>query len=76
MTGNVSAGHAKPQGVYGLKYKQMNTVLKGPDYAVPVTFWMPLMGGLGCMMQAGEACLEEVSMTQTVLMAALICPIM
>lgn len=47
VTGNVSAGHATPKGVYGLKYKQKYTVLSGPDYAVPVTFWMPFNGGIG-----------------------------
>ena len=47
VTGNVSSGHATPKGVYRLKYKQENTVLKGADYAVPVTFWMPFNGGVG-----------------------------
>ena len=47
VTGNVSAGHATPKGVYRLKYKQEDTVLKGADYAVPVTFWMPFNGGVG-----------------------------
>jgi len=47
VTGNVSAGHATRKGVYGLKYKQTNTVLNGADYAVPVSFWMPFNGGIG-----------------------------
>lgn len=47
VTGNVRAGHATPKGVYRLKYKQKNAVLRGPDYAVPVTFWMPFNGGIG-----------------------------
>ena len=47
VTGNVSAGHATRKGVYELKYKQTNTVLSGPDYAVPVTYWMPFNGGIG-----------------------------
>jgi peptidoglycan transpeptidase precursor, ErfK-YbiS-YhnG family len=47
VSGNVSAGHATPEGVYGLKYKQKYAVLRGPDYAVPVTFWMPFNGGIG-----------------------------
>lgn len=47
VTGNVAYDHATPQGIYSLKYKQTNTVLKGSDYAVPVTFWMPFNGGIG-----------------------------
>jgi lipoprotein-anchoring transpeptidase ErfK/SrfK len=47
VTGNVRAGYATPKGVYRLKYKQKNTVLRGEDYAVPVTFWMPFNGGVG-----------------------------
>jgi lipoprotein-anchoring transpeptidase ErfK/SrfK len=43
----VRAGYATPKGVYRLKYKQKNTVLRGEDYAVPVTFWMPFNGGVG-----------------------------
>lgn len=47
VTGNVSAGHTTPQGVYRLKYKQKNAVLRGPGYAAPVTYWMPFNGGIG-----------------------------
>lgn len=47
VTGNVSAHHTTPRGIYKLKYKQKNAVLRGDDYAVPVTFWMPFNGGIG-----------------------------
>ena len=47
VTGNVSANHSTPGGIYKLKYKQKNAVLRGPDYAAPVTFWMPFNGGIG-----------------------------
>lgn len=47
VTGNVSAGHTTPAGTYKLKYKEKNAVLRGPDYAAPVTFWMPFNGGIG-----------------------------
>lgn len=47
VTGNVSSNHATPKGVYKLKYKQRNAILKGQDYAAPVTFWMPFNGGIG-----------------------------
>ena len=41
VTGNVSANHTTPGGIYKLKYKQKDAVLRGVDYAAPVTFWMP-----------------------------------
>ncbi|MDP4147079.1 MAG: L,D-transpeptidase/peptidoglycan binding protein [Bacillota bacterium] len=47
VTGNVSENHATPSGVYRLKYKEKNAVLKGQDYAAPVSFWMPFNGGIG-----------------------------
>lgn len=47
VTGNVRSGHTTPKGVYRLKYKAKNVVLRGPDYAAPVTFWMPFNGGIG-----------------------------
>lgn len=47
VTGNVSKGHTTPPGIYRLKYKQRNAILRGPDYASPVTFWMPFNGGIG-----------------------------
>lgn len=47
VTGNVSQNHSTPAGVYRVKYKQRNTVLRGADYAVPVSFWMPFNGGVG-----------------------------
>lgn len=47
VTGNVSARHATPRGIYKLKYKEKNAVLRGDDYEVPVTFWMPFNGGIG-----------------------------
>jgi len=47
VTGNVSSGHTTPTGVYSLKYKAKNAVLRGPGYAAPVNFWMPFNGGIG-----------------------------
>ena len=47
VTGNSSANHTTPGGIYKLKYKQRNTVLRGSDYAAPVSFWMPFNGGIG-----------------------------
>lgn len=47
VTGNVRAGNSTPSGVYVLKYKQRDTILRGRDYASPVSFWMPFNGGIG-----------------------------
>ncbi|WP_238886791.1 peptidoglycan binding domain-containing protein [Clostridium sp. YIM B02551] len=47
VTGNVSQNHSTRVGVYRIKYKQTNTMLKGEDYNVPVSFWMPFDGGIG-----------------------------
>lgn len=47
VTGNVSSNHSTPQGIYSLKYKQRNAVLRGQGYSAPVNFWMPFNGGIG-----------------------------
>ncbi len=54
VTGNPNKGHATPQGVYSLAWKQKNRTLRGekqPDgtyeYETPVAFWMPFNGGIG-----------------------------
>ncbi|MBN1037691.1 hypothetical protein FDE85_00080 [Clostridium botulinum] len=47
VTGNMSAGYATPSGTYKLYYKQKDTVLRGPGYSSPVSFWMPFNGGIG-----------------------------
>ncbi|NMM65171.1 L,D-transpeptidase family protein [Clostridium sp. P21] len=47
VTGNVSNGHATPEGIYSLKYKERHATLKGQGYASPVDYWMPFNGGIG-----------------------------
>jgi lipoprotein-anchoring transpeptidase ErfK/SrfK len=47
VTGNVSNGAATPEGVYKIYSKQKDTVLKGEDYASPVSFWMPFNKNIG-----------------------------
>lgn len=47
VTGNVSLNDATPVGVYKLKYKGKDAILRGKGYASPVTFWMPFNGGIG-----------------------------
>jgi lipoprotein-anchoring transpeptidase ErfK/SrfK len=47
VTGDVSSNHRTPRGIYKLKYRQKDAVLRGADYAAPVSFWMPFNGGIG-----------------------------
>lgn len=47
VSGNVSKGWTTPPGIFGLTYKQRDTVLRGADYASPVKYWMPFNGGIG-----------------------------
>ncbi|OOM73954.1 L,D-transpeptidase family protein [Clostridium sp. BL-8] len=47
VTGNVSNGNATPAGVYKLYSKLQDTVLRGEDYASPVSFWMPFNRNIG-----------------------------
>lgn len=47
VTGDTTKRRSTPSGVYRLKYKDRNVVLKGEDYETPVTFWMPFNGGIG-----------------------------
>lgn len=47
VTGNVKKNHTTPKGIYKLKYKAKNVVLRGPGYASPVTYWMPFNRGIG-----------------------------
>ncbi len=47
VTGNVKNGYSTPKGIYRLKYKAKDVVLKGDDYEASVTYWMPFNGGIG-----------------------------
>jgi lipoprotein-anchoring transpeptidase ErfK/SrfK len=47
VTGNVSENDATPAGIYRLKFKQTNAILRGPDYSAHVDYWMPFNGGIG-----------------------------
>lgn len=46
-TMNSTPGCVTPQGVFGLSYKTLNAILRGGDYATPVTYWMPFYGNYG-----------------------------
>ncbi len=47
VSGDPTKSRATSKGVFRLKYKDKNVVLKGEDYETPVTFWMPFNGGIG-----------------------------
>lgn len=47
VTGNQKRNMSTPAGVYYVYMKQKNRILRGPDYATPVTYWMPVKGSIG-----------------------------
>ena len=47
VTGNINKGYKTPEGVYSLKYKIRNAVLKGEDYRTSVSYWMPFNNDIG-----------------------------
>lgn len=47
VTGDVYEGYKTPEGIYSLKYKIKNAVLKGPNYRANVSYWMPFNGDIG-----------------------------
>lgn len=47
VSGNVSKNYDTPTGIYGLTYKQRDAVLRGENYASPVTYWMPFCNNVG-----------------------------
>ncbi len=47
VTGNMRRKMGTPSGIYSVYNKQTNRVLRGPGYASPVDYWMPVKGGIG-----------------------------
>jgi hypothetical protein len=47
VSGNAGGSLATPEGIYKLRARVRNAVLRGPGYAAPVSFWMPFNGGIG-----------------------------
>lgn len=47
VSGLMNTDRQTPGGIYSVKYKQSPAVLRGVDYASPVTYWMPFNGGIG-----------------------------
>lgn len=47
VTGNMKRKWNTPEGVNFIYAKQKKRVLRGPGYATPVDFWMPVKGSIG-----------------------------
>jgi lipoprotein-anchoring transpeptidase ErfK/SrfK len=47
VSGNEAKGWSTPDGAYAITYKQKDAVLRGSNYATPVTYWMPFNGNIG-----------------------------
>ena len=47
VTGNTGRRMGTPEGIYFVYDKQKNRVLRGPGYASPVKFWVPVKGSIG-----------------------------
>lgn len=47
VSGCVAKGNATPTGAFPLTYKTKDAVLRGDDYATPVSYWMPFNGNIG-----------------------------
>lgn len=47
VSGRISNGNGTPAGIFGITYKARNAVLRGENYATPVSYWMPFYGNYG-----------------------------
>lgn len=47
VSGDVAKGHSSPTGAFGITYTTKDAILRGTDYATPVTYWMPFAGDVG-----------------------------
>lgn len=47
VTGNMKRRMGTPEGVNFVYNKQKNRTLRGPGYATPVKYWMPVKGNIG-----------------------------
>lgn len=47
VTGNTGRKMGTPEGAFYVYNKQKNRILRGPGYASPVKFWMPVKGSIG-----------------------------
>ena len=47
VSGNMSNGNGSPDGVFKIVYKQRDTILRGEDYASPVSYFLPFAYNVG-----------------------------
>ncbi len=47
VSGNPNKGMATPPGIFTIRGKMRNAVLRGPGYASPVKYWIPFNGSIG-----------------------------
>lgn len=47
VSGCVAKNHTTPGGAFAVTYKTRDAVLRGADYATPVSYWMPFNGDIG-----------------------------
>lgn len=47
VTGNAARKMSTPPGCFYIFYMKKDAVLRGPDYASPVSYWMPFNQGIG-----------------------------
>lgn len=47
VTGDIASGNRTPEGIYALRCRMPDCVLRGPGYESFVSFWMPFYGGYG-----------------------------
>ena len=47
VSGTANSKYATPEGTYGLTYKERNAILRGENYAAPVSYWMPFNQDIG-----------------------------
>lgn len=47
VSGNIRSGHKTPVRICYVYNKQTDRILRGPGYASPVDYWMPVIGSIG-----------------------------
>lgn len=47
VSGDVLTGNATPEGVFGIRGKTTDAILRGETWETPVKYWMPFNGGIG-----------------------------
>ena len=57
VSGNLRKGRRTPEGIYSITYKQKNAILKGQDYASPVS-WRYKFGGVIYKNNGSHGCIN------------------